>query len=892
MNDPEVLQVFASLVLFSNNPSTNWLNYENCDSTKKGILRALSERLDLQYSQHPSDHTVSIRKAAPEGTVLMSSGQISSTPLISTSLRPNSLNVASGQQDHLAVSSRLDENAGNAVFGDTPSLGFGDFLIPEDQGGLDSGRTPSQDRPTPVDRLGRRGSSNSLARTLKMVGACWRCRILRKKCDPDQPCRACPKPDSKSRWQGIGCKRGTLSDHSPEFRLCSKAIGLSTTRLDDILSYASRSHGIRVNDAANKHIYDVSERLRAVIRSEDTYTKIVLEILCSPLVDLSNPRIVKQHELPNNLLTIAWGLIDSPSAKAVLQLESADDFLDVVKSAAVYESEYGCSLVTSLAVDCLRNCIDIIRLYDAGHLTEAVHDGCDVHSCEVESIRSLSSNIKFFVDELSRLIFRKENRQHEKKWWLSAFYGLWLQSYVRRTIRLVEQQSLDQLRTLSPQTQRNCSDYLLLALKLFDAASAAYDPLVSTWSLEQEPVDAKFDFRLIKYYRMAQRALHTDQWADYNIKSSVDCLNHLYHDDCVNRGPGLPLRPGRNTETLMRRNLSHDRLGWPRPHSISQSPYMDHSVSSTPDVASSAPLWIRSAKRRASSPEHDMSTLRRNDSSDSMLNARSIRQHRLSAASFGSPLSSSYSLFHGRGNPQNSTDTLTDMTHLLSTGSPVPRTYLDSIGSSYRSNSTLNHKSSNESLLEISQPSKMRLARGMDQSSMKSPGFFMCECCPKRPKKFMTMEDLNAHETEKQFECGFCGNRFKTKNEADRHRNSLHVRRHSWSCSALVLVGFERAFHESPDQPGEVDVCGYCGLHFQRSARMGARRQVSETDLDERSRHLQEAHRFRDCNSSKKFYRADHFRQHLKHSHASSAGRWTNALENACQIVEEHPEGR
>lgn len=36
----------------------------------------------------------------------------------------------------------------------------------------------------------------------------------------------------------------------------------------------------------------------------------------------------------------------------------------------------------------------------------------------------------------------------------------------------------------------------------------------------------------------------------------------------------------------------------------------------------------------------------------------------------------------------------------------------------------------------------------------------------------------------------------------------------------------------------------------------------------------------------KKFYRADHFRQHLKHSHAGKSGKWTNILENNCQREE------
>lgn len=172
----------------------------------------------------------------------------------------------------------------------------------------------------------------------------------------------------------------------------------------------------------------------------------------------------------------------------------------------------------------------------------------------------------------------------------------------------------------------------------------------------------------------------------------------------------------------------------------------------------------------------------------------------------------------------------------------------------------------------------------------KIQGFYMCDCCPKKPKKFDTREELGAHEAEKQYECAYCGNRFKNKNEAERHQNSLHVRRHSWSCSALAT--YDRAFHESTTRPGEADTCGYCGEEFARSglSPAGHVRHVTEQDWDERVRHLQDHHKFRECNSSKKFYRADHFRQHLKHSHAGTSGKWTNMLENACMMEEEPPQ--
>lgn len=134
------------------------------------------------------------------------------------------------------------------------------------------------------------------------------------------------------------------------------------------------------------------------------------------------------------------------------------------------------------------------------------------------------------------------------------------------------------------------------------------------------------------------------------------------------------------------------------------------------------------------------------------------------------------------------------------------------------------------------------------------------------------------HENEKQYTCAYCSNRFKNKNEAERHQNSLHLRRNSWSCAALS--GIEAAFHSS-SSANRSDVCGYCGQEFS-----------NPPQWDVRAEHLNHVHKFGECNQAKKFFRADHFRQHLKHSHQGTSGKWTNMLENACMKDEPAPEKR
>lgn len=194
-------------------------------------------------------------------------------------------------------------------------------------------------------------------------------------------------------------------------------------------------------------------------------------------------------------------------------------------------------------------------------------------------------------------------------------------------------------------------------------------------------------------------------------------------------------------------------------------------------------------------------------------------------------------------------------------------------------------------------PRKVSLQNTLTVPKLGGPkvgGLYICDCCPKKPKKFDNPDELRAHEMEKQYSCQYCNNRFKNKNEAERHQNSLHLRRHSWSCAALP--NYQAAFHPSGttassssssssqsnnNSSSSHDICGYCGEEFPN---------LPQPDWDRRFEHLTAVHKFGECNNAKKFFRADHFRQHLKHSHAGTSGKWTNILENACMKEEAPPE--
>jgi len=110
-----------------------------------------------------------------------------------------------------------------------------------------------------------------------------------------------------------------------------------------------------------------------------------------------------------------------------------------------------------------------------------------------------------------------------------------------------------------------------------------------------------------------------------------------------------------------------------------------------------------------------------------------------------------------------------------------------------------------------------------------------------------------------------------------------------------MLTNYETIFHQSYDTLDEIDICGFCGVKFSRNKRslqiQPSEKNHNTIDTEQsywegRLQHLQTKHNFRECNSSKKFFKVEHFRQHLKHSHGASFGPWTRNIVDLCRREE------
>lgn len=134
------------------------------------------------------------------------------------------------------------------------------------------------------------------------------------------------------------------------------------------------------------------------------------------------------------------------------------------------------------------------------------------------------------------------------------------------------------------------------------------------------------------------------------------------------------------------------------------------------------------------------------------------------------------------------------------------------------------------------------------------------------------------HERERPYACQICPSRFKNNYHATRHQNSVHFRHYSWSCGAIPSLDatFRPSILPTSQRPTDpaITPCSYCGKEFPQS------------DWANRLDHLINIHKVGLCDQSKKFYREDHFRQHLKHCHAGKIGKWVVFLEELCMRTE------
>jgi hypothetical protein len=140
--------------------------------------------------------------------------------------------------------------------------------------------------------------------------------------------------------------------------------------------------------------------------------------------------------------------------------------------------------------------------------------------CRIKCIASLESMLVSYLEELSRVFFKKENLR-DTNWWLSVFYSLWIQGFVRKVLCEIAKDSNTPKSAGVPTDQ-----YLYLAIRLFAARSGSYDPIFSSLDVEDNEKETTTTYHI----REARVGLESDSLVLRGIKSSANFLQKLFED--------------------------------------------------------------------------------------------------------------------------------------------------------------------------------------------------------------------------------------------------------------------------------------------------------------------------------------------------------------------------
>ncbi|KAL2136494.1 hypothetical protein VTI74DRAFT_3513 [Chaetomium olivicolor] len=869
------------LSLLSKGWAGDEIRFKNCDPSKAVVLHNLAMELGLGYNHDVRSREVSMcrlepaqapsRPQLPSGGRLSSSPPRSSTELDSTRCLPGMPMLPDVPEYQIpdfagSFSQQSTEHfAGEAQ----PSTGTHDQSLKRRLSRTerisDSISKHVSTLKTSIAKGGRRGPlTENGRRDMRALegagGACWRCKVLRRKCDLGSPCRCClqsvPMPhlgEDAPLWPLIGCRRGPLRDSVTPQVLCPR---LHRPRSGGIASISRRCRS--VDSAGRCLVAAESQRLadmKAVLEgatSKLSITDPTLNRSFCLFVEAGRYRdrdslhrgwspggkSVTYTEL---IATIAWELAENQALLPLLEIKSWESFMSMLETACVYESEVGQTSLVILTMVCFRHCLEALRLHSVGLLTPGAHEDCSGGQCQVECIRNLSSQLATYIDELSAVIFNKENMR-DRRWWLSTFYSLFIQSYVRHALIAIEKQLRFRSPDDVPLEDLTATQYLHLPAVLFMAASAKYDPLLDgrlQYALTENSVITETSVPEL-HHAAARMACEVDKWPEFGIRTPYQFLRRLLQIGSLDFSVPSPDTSGpRSPMALGTPSSARGQVGSP----IFPSPGPADSPMALP-----RPNYLGRNKRDSLDSRYstEPSTIFSNQSSDSLARTMSTEMTSLYEPSIftGVPFS----------------DSLADLNSRMPTdiGTINPSALFPT-----------KHNGSMQSLDQLVVESSVH-NQGPGPTSEPT---FVCNCCPRAPRYFHTKEELSNHEAEKPHPCTQCKKRFKSPTEAERHINAIHLKSDYWSCKTLEDPML--AFHSQTYHGAVWDVCGFCGGEFPR-VDGAANRQEMVT-------HVQSTHRIGECDHGKKFYRADNFRQHLKNTHVALPGKWLKMLETACR---------
>ncbi|KAH8756869.1 hypothetical protein BGZ57DRAFT_802906 [Hyaloscypha finlandica] len=478
----------------------------------------------------------------------------------------------------------------------------------------DSSRVPSpatSGRRGPLDAAGR-----AAMKAVKAVRACWRCKFLRKTCGPENPCPRCPAGSAKSKdnnwsWPAVGCNRGSFREVLPPLYLCPALDPTDNTLWTvPFVSVRPDEEEWKVNSTHRVQLEIRAEALRRVLETSPQSQPTTLYSYLRTLDSETDGSLFKGFQVsslvpPSSPLLVAFIPLEECITAVVYEAVQCVPYLDerfgdfphivsLLHSAAKYQAKMDSDELIAQSLICLRSSFEAFRLTKPSKIacmTQRSHALCQPGSCQIDCIRSLDENLGLYLNELSKVFFKKENMRVKEAWWLSTFYSFAIQGLIRRI-----------LQQLSNTTNGKSStdQYLHLAIRLFVASSGDYDPLMRDYVTPANDKDVDSSF--IQDLQEAKRAVKQDTWAERGIVSSANYLRNVFEDNgreiCLNkdtttRRDGVPALQGSSlgansiqSHAVLQKEAASP--AWPllsQPTSSGSRPYRASSLSSVESSA-------------------------------------------------------------------------------------------------------------------------------------------------------------------------------------------------------------------------------------------------------------------------------------------------------------------
>lgn len=139
----------------------------------------------------------------------------------------------------------------------------------------------------------------------------------------------------------------------------------------------------------------------------------------------------------------------------------------------------------------------------------------------------MDSNLTLYLDELSRVFFKKENLRNKTDWYISTFYSFCIQSFVRKALQQLSRDH-EANNLLRPQfasfvnsALAASKEYLHLAVHLFIASCGTCDPL-----LQDQSIGYGYDVEALGDYEADLVSLR--QAVGVPVKSSSEYLKKIF----------------------------------------------------------------------------------------------------------------------------------------------------------------------------------------------------------------------------------------------------------------------------------------------------------------------------------------------------------------------------